>query len=146
MAGEPITALTPAPTITVIAPTPIAAGVHLQPSFDPLELLPPAAQERLRQLRQRSADLHAITVPHADLQAASMARIEAENALRRLTNHPHDHGFNLKAGDQRVVAATKALDKATDEFLRLQERQASRAAQWQARRGVQAHWSRGLAS
>jgi hypothetical protein len=132
MAGEPITSLTPAPTITVIAPTPIAAGIHTQPSFDVIELLPPAAQERLRQLRQRSDDLHAITVPHADLQAASMARIEAENALRRLTSHPHAHGFNLKAGDQRVIAATRTLEKAEAEFLRLQERQTSRAAQWQA--------------
>ena len=39
--AERITALTPAPLTTVIAPQPLAAGMHTAPHFDLLELLPP---------------------------------------------------------------------------------------------------------
>jgi hypothetical protein len=130
--ADPITALTPAPTITVIAPTPIAAGIHTQPPFDAIELLPPAAADKLRQLRERASDAHRLTVPYEDIRQASMARIEAENALKRLTNHPHDHGFRLKPDDRRVIAAQRTLDKTTDELRRLQERQATRSAAWNA--------------
>jgi hypothetical protein len=134
--ADPVTGLTPAPTMTVIAPTPIAAGIHTQPSFDVIELLPPAAADKLRQLRQRASDAHRLTVPYEDIRAASDAKIAAQNALKRLTNHPHDHGFNLKAGDQRVIAAQRTLDKATDELQRLQERQQERSSGWQARASV----------
>ena len=132
MAGEPITALTPAPTVTVTAPTPLVAGVHTQPSFDVIELLPQQAAERLRKLRIRRDDAHRLTVPYEDIREASAAKTNAENALKRLLAPAGEGGFKLKPDDQRVIAAQRTLDKATDEFLRLQERQQARSSAWEA--------------
>jgi hypothetical protein len=42
-----------------------------------------------------------------------MARIEAENALKRLTAHPQDFGFNLKPDDRRVIEAQRTLGNAS---------------------------------
>src|ERR1700722_11295954 len=127
--ADPVTGLTPAPA----GQPPLSfAAAPTAPGFDVADLLPPAADERLRQLRQHSKDLHAVTVPHADLQAASAAKTNAANALKRLTDHPHDGGFKLASDDRRVIAATKALERAEDEFERLQTRQATRSAAWNA--------------
>jgi hypothetical protein len=84
---EPITALTPAPTALVNAPTPFSTGPHLQPQFDVIEILPERAQERLRALRLRSSEAHAVTVRHAELQEATTERTQAENRLRQLLVH-----------------------------------------------------------
>ena len=93
----------------------------LQPQFDVIELLPPAAAEKLRMLRQRAADAHAL-IPEFETSAKrAWRRIEAENALKRLTNHPQDGGFGLKPdrsprhrratnarqGDRRFQAAAR---------------------------------------
>jgi hypothetical protein len=130
-ANEPVTSLTPAPTTTMTADAPFSSGPQLQPHFDPIELLPPAAQERLRKLRQRSADAHALIPAFEDVHEASTARVAAEHALKRLTDHPQDGGFNLAADNFTVVTAQRTLDKATDEFRRLQELQQVRSTQWQ---------------
>ena len=115
-------ALTPAP---VGGQQPFRfAAAPTAPGFEVADLLPPAAGERLRALRLRAKESHAIVPPYEDIRQASMARIEAENALKRLTNHPHDHGFRLKLDDRRVIAAQRTLDKATDELQRLQARRA----------------------
>jgi hypothetical protein len=111
---------------------PISAGIHLQPPFDVVETLPPAAAEKLRLLRQRAADAHLLIPPGEDVRQASMARIEAQNELKRRTDHPQDGGFGLKPGDPRVVAAEKHRDKLTAEFERLRGLQTVRTAQWQA--------------
>ena len=60
-----------------------------------------------------------------------MARIEAANALKRLTDHPQYGGFNLTDDNGRVIAAQRTLDKATADFKRLNELQEVRTAQWQ---------------
>ena len=39
---------------------PLDFSIHTQPSFDVANLLPPAASERLLQLRQRAKDAHAL--------------------------------------------------------------------------------------
>ena len=64
----PITSLTPAPLSTVVAQTPLSAGFPSPPQFDAIELLLPAAADKLRALRQRSDDLHAIIPPFAELR------------------------------------------------------------------------------
>ena len=74
-------------------------------------------------LRQRSADAHALIPEFEKIREASMARIEAENALKRLTSHPQDGGFDLKPDHRRVIEAQRLLDKATADFKRLQELQ-----------------------
>jgi hypothetical protein len=75
------------------------------PSFDVIELLPERAQERLRKLRQRSSDAHALCVPYADVQELSAERVQAEHAHKRLIDHPQDDGSNRPETDRRVVAA-----------------------------------------
>jgi len=107
-------------------PAPIAPG------FDTLSILPPAAAERLRLLRLRAADAHAVTVPFEDVRTASMARIDAENALRRLQAHASEGGFGLKPDARQVIEAQRLLDRLTAEFTRLTDRQATRAAAFQA--------------
>jgi hypothetical protein len=49
---------------------------------------------------------------------------------KRLTDHQHDGGFNLKADDPRVIAAQAQLDKLNDDFRRLNERDELRTAAW----------------
>jgi hypothetical protein len=129
--AEPVTSLTPAPTQTIVASQPFSAGVQLQPTFDVIEALPPVAADKLRALRQRSVDAHAVIPMFEDVRQASMSRVEAENALRRLTSHPQDGGFGLEIEDRRVIEAQKRLDKATADFRRLQELQEVRSAAWQ---------------
>ena len=121
---------------TVTAQPPFSAGLHIQPQYDVVDALPSAAAEKLRLLRQRSADAHALIPEFADIQSASMARVEAEQTLKRLTNHPQDGGFNLPETDQRVVAAKKHLDKMTADFKRQTELQERRTAEWQATSGA----------
>ena len=129
--ADPVTGLTPAPAD---GQQPFSfAAAPTAPGFDVIEILPEGApQDRLRALRQRSLDLHALMPPFEDVRTASMARIEAASALKRLTAHPQEFGFNLKPDDRRVIAATKALDKATDELQRIKDRSEARSAAWQA--------------
>jgi hypothetical protein len=131
---EQATGFTPAPA----NPQPFSAGVQLQPQFDVIELLPPAAQELLRLLRQRAADAHALIPTGFDVQTASAERVAAANALRRLTDHPQDGGFGLKddGGDRRVIDAQRTLAKATDDFERIKQRSDDRAAAWHAASGA----------
>jgi hypothetical protein len=129
---EQATGLTPAPLSTIVTPTPFSVGFPSPPSFDPLEALPPLAQERLRKLRDRAADAHAVCVPFADIQEASTARIEAENRLRQLQAHPQEFGSNLPPTDARVVTQQRLVNKLTDDFRRLQERSEMKLAAWQA--------------
>jgi hypothetical protein len=128
--AEPITALTPAPVTTVTAPTPFSADFPSPPSFDPVELLPPAAAARLRLLRQRADDAHSLVPSFEDIHESSMAKIAAAAALRRLTDRAQDFGFDLKPEDRRVIAATKHLEKMTADLQRLQELQTVRTAAW----------------
>ena len=120
--------LEPGPT----NPTPLnLSGAPFGPQFDLLELLPPAAADRLRQLRQRSLDLHAIVPQFEQVREASMTKIAAAAELTRLVSHPQDGGFNLPPSAPQVIAAQRTLDKATEAFTRLQEMQQQRASAWQ---------------
>jgi hypothetical protein len=135
--AEPATPLTPAPLSTVVTPTPFSAGFHAAPpSFDVIELLPPASAEKLRLLRQRSADAHTLIPEFEQIREASMAKIEAANALKRLTDHPQDFGFGLKDDDRRVLEAQRHLEKSTADFKRLQELQEARSGAWRAASGA----------
>ena len=107
------------------------SGAHVRPDYDVIEALPPAAADRLRLLRQRSLDLHAIVPQFEQVREASMAKIAAQHELTRLTNHPADFGFGLKPDAAQVIAAQRTLDKATADFERLQEMQQQRASAWQ---------------
>jgi hypothetical protein len=128
--AEPVS-LEPASLAATVAPMSFSAAAELAPHFDPIEIMPPAAQERLRKLRQRSADAHALIPPFEDVREASMARVEAENALKQLTAHPQDFGHNLKPDDRRVVVAEKHLAKVADDFERVKQRAELRTAAWQ---------------
>jgi hypothetical protein len=132
--AEPATALTPAPTVTITAPTPFSAGFPSPPSFDPIERLAhvPAAADKFRLLRLRASDSHAVVPRHEEIAESSMAKVAAADALKRLVSHPQEFGFGLKPGDPRVTAAERNLAKATDTFDRLQELQAVRIASWQS--------------
>ena len=134
--GYPVTGLTPAPA----NPQPLDfSGTSVQPLLDVVEFLPAGIpQDRLRQLRQRANDKHAIIPEFETVRQAAMERVEAERALARLVNHPQDHGFNLPLTNARVIEATKLLEKLTADLKRLQELQQVRTAQWQAASGAKA--------
>jgi hypothetical protein len=131
------TGLTPAPT-TVVAEQAVfdAAPQPMSPRFDVIEALPPAAADKLRALRQRSTDAHALIPMFADLQEANTERIKAEQRLKRLVDHPHDDGFGLKEDDPRVVAAQRQLDKLTGDAKRLNERNEARSQAWRTASGA----------
>ncbi|MGY4252933.1 hypothetical protein ACVI1L_000001, partial [Bradyrhizobium sp. USDA 4516] len=113
-----------------VDPAPISFGFHGQPAFDPLDLLPPGAADRLRQFRQHVQDRHALTVPFQEISEANTAKLEEANRHRRLTDHQQHGGFNLKADDPRVVAAQSRLDKLTDDHQRLVARNEMRSQEW----------------
>ncbi len=119
-----------------INPQPFSAGLHVQPSSDVIDALPEGAAERLRQLRQHARDLHALTVPFDEVREVSTARIEAQGRLKRLTDHQHDGGFNLKPDDPRVFEHQRRLDKLTDDLKRLNERNEVRTAAWRTAGGT----------
>jgi hypothetical protein len=124
----------PTPTLPAAPanPPPFSfAPAPIVPGFDTLSLLPPAAAERLRALRQRAADAHAVTVPFEDVRTASMARIDAENALRRLQAHASEGGFGLKPDARQVIEAQRLLDRLTAEFQRVKDRSEARSAAFQ---------------
>jgi hypothetical protein len=95
-------------------------------------LLPERAAERLRLLRQRRADAHRLIPEFETIREASMARIDADNALKRLTAHQQEFGKNLPETDPLVVAAKKHLDKMTADFRRLTELQEVRSGAFQS--------------
>src|SRR5689334_15307320 len=91
-------------------PQPMTVGIHVAPSFDVTELLPPGCADRLRQLRQTFHDRHALTVPFTDLQEANVARIQAEQRLTKLQDHQQLGGFGLPASDSRVIEAERLVE------------------------------------
>jgi hypothetical protein len=93
----------------------------------------------LRLLSERAAAALSVMTEFETIREASMARVEAANALKRLTDHPQDGGFGLKDDDPRVIAATKALDKDTREFELIKQRSEDRTAAWHAASGVLAN-------
>ena len=102
------------------------------PYVDIVETCPPESAELLRRLRQRSADAHALTVPHSELQEFSTARVLAETRLKRLTGHPQDGGNNLSEQHPSVKQAQRVLDQATADFKRASERGEAKAENWRA--------------
>jgi hypothetical protein len=131
-AGPAATGLTPGPITEAAAPTPLAGAFHTQPSFDPIELLPPAAADKLRMLRDRCSEKRAAMIPHSELQEAITKRTLAEQNLRRLQAHSQDHGFGLPPTDARVVAAEQQVARTSDNARRVQERSEKLAAAWRA--------------
>ena len=103
-----------------------------RPAIRSASLSPTAAADKLRLLRQRSDDLHAIIPPGEDVRQASMAKIDAANALTRLISHPQEFGWGLSETDPLAVAAKKHLDKMTADAKRLTELQEVRSVARQA--------------
>ena len=99
---------------------------------DPLAYLPPAAADRLRALRQRAADAHAVTVGFQELSELRSEQQKANARLKQLTSSPQDHGFNLGPDHPSVLAAARDLAKLSDDLRRLNERSEARAAAWQS--------------
>ena len=117
------------PLATAAEMQPMALHFNTAPN-DAAEWLPAGAADRLRKLRQHVADLHALTVPFADISAATTARIQAEHRLTQLTGHPHDGGHGLAVDDPRVIAQQRLVDKLTDDLRRINERNEARSSAW----------------
>jgi hypothetical protein len=126
------TSLTPAPTQTIVADETVfdAGPLVMRADFDQIELLPTAAADRLRMLRQHVADLHQVIPEFSLLQEANLAKITADRELQRLLASAHDDGFNLEPNDHRAVAARRRADKAEAEVKRLTELREVRSASW----------------
>jgi hypothetical protein len=89
-------------------------------------------RQKLRLLRQRASDAHALTVPFADQQEATQLKHAAELEVSRLTGHRSEGGYELPDDDGRAIRAREALAKASDDLRRLKERDKERTAAWQA--------------
>jgi hypothetical protein len=123
--------LTPAPA----NPQPVRFdGINVQPPADLLAILPEgAARDRLRALRQRTADARSLIPEFETVREANTARYDAERALARLLNHRSLGGYELPddGSDNRVIAARETLDTATAHAKRLAELREVRTANWQ---------------
>lgn len=97
---------------------------------DMADYLPAPAADRLRKLRQRIQDKHALTIPFSERHAAHTEKLECENRLKRLTDHRSAGGFELGDDDPRVVDERTKLDKLTAEAKRLDDLDAVRSTQW----------------
>jgi hypothetical protein len=130
------TSLTPAPTTAVTAPAPFSADYFAAPSLDLLALLPDAAADKLRLLRQRSSDAHALIPTFEMVREANAAKQDAEHQLQRLLAPAGESGFNLGLNDRRTIEAQKTLDKATADARRLTELQEVRSQAWREASGA----------
>ena len=125
------TGFTPAATQTVVADTVFSGPMLNVPDFDPVDILPARAADRLRKLRQRAEDLHKIVPQFEQVDQINIERIKTERELKRLTDAASDGGFNLPATDARVIAATARQNKLTAEAARLTQLKQTRSATWQ---------------
>jgi len=131
MAKIKATNFTPAPTaFSTAEPEPFSLGMPVQPTFDLIEVLPVSAAGRLRALRQRASDAHALVPGFEEQSEANTARLLAEQRLKRLTDPAHSGGFALAETDARVTAQRRTVDKLTDDAKRLSERSELRAKAW----------------
>jgi hypothetical protein len=69
-------------------------GFHAAPPFDVIELLPTSCG-------RCASDAHAVCVSHSELQEQTALKNDAEQALKRLTDHPSNGGHNLPPTDPR---------------------------------------------
>jgi hypothetical protein len=114
-------------------PQPFSVPMSLAASYDVIERLPPGAADRLRALRQRFRDLNLVIPKHDQIHELSTTRIQAEQRLKRLTDHQQNGGFHLDpATDPRVLEQQRLLDKLTDDLRRLHELSEVRSATWHA--------------
>jgi hypothetical protein len=84
--------------------------------------LPPHAAVRLRAMREEAAELTVLAQSNfSEVQQLQNEKRESEIRLRRLQQARSDGGFNLDAGDLRVLAEQKKLDKIVAELVRKKE-------------------------
>jgi hypothetical protein len=133
---EPLSGLIPGPTAITTTQAPFTVGAPTVPAFDVIEVLPLAAADRLRKLRDRSRDAHALIPPHGEIQEAIAEQREAERVLQKLIDHPSKRGHKLPQDDRRVVEATKTLERAAADLRRLNERAEARSQAWRAASGA----------
>jgi hypothetical protein len=116
--------------MTMTAPASSFAPTTLSFNTDAVAWLPERAADRLRALRQHSADLNALIPASEDRLAAANAKAEAERRLSRLRAHHSapGGGFNLPDTDPRVMAAIEQLDKLNADHVRISELYEVRAA------------------
>ena len=138
-ATAPATSLPAAPMVTGVAPASFSAGPQLQPQYDAIEALPPAAADKVRALRVRAADRHRLIPPFEEQHELSVERTEAENRLKQLVGHPQNFGHNLSPDDHRVVVQQGLVDKLTDDLQQLRERIEARTQAWHATSGALAN-------
>ena len=112
------------------------ATITLYTQGDLIEWLPAGAADKLRALRQRAHDLHAVTVPFDERLQLSTEKTAAATRLQRLQAHPSENGFNLDDDDPRVIAAQRELAKLTDELDRLMKLDGERTAAWRVASSV----------
>lgn len=133
MAKMRATNFIPAPISEISEPATFDAGPMVNVSgFDVTDLLPVAAAEKLRALRQHADDLHLLIPEFAQLQETTTEKIKVERDLKRLVSPAHDDGFGLPETDARVIAAKRKLGKLTAEVVRQTELRRTRSEAWSA--------------
>ena len=105
----------PAPVETRFADAVFAGPQVSVEGFDPVDLLPERAADKLRALRQRAADLHMLVPQFEQVDQINTERIKCDRELKRLTAAASDNGFNLPPEDHRVITTQRRLNKLSDE-------------------------------
>jgi len=116
-----------------------SGSIQTRVGFDVIEILPERAHDRLRALRLKSREAHAVIPGFNDRAEVNGERGDAERRLQQLLAPRSQNGFQLDPTDARVVEQEKLVQKCSDEARRLSELYEVRSEQWRsASRVVQA--------
>ena len=125
---QPVTTLPRVPAGGV----PPIVGPMQAPPTDWDALLPEAAGNRLRALRERADMAHRTIPAFSELQEASIARMNADNRLKQLLGHASLGGYALPVDDLRCVVQQRLVAQLTADQKRLQDMIDARTLAWRA--------------
>lgn len=117
-----------------INPQPVSQ-ISFTPSHigtDPAAYLPAAAADRFRALKQHVDDLHKLMPEFSERHDAHTAKLQAEQTLKRLTDHASVGGFQLPDDDPRCRGEKAKLDALAAECRRLDGIYEARLQAWRA--------------
>jgi hypothetical protein len=97
---------------------------------DPADLLDGLPLVKAIAIKQRALDLHGSIPTFEAIREVQLEKISHANRVGALMKHKGDGGFGLDASAPQVAAARKQMQRAEQEFARLQALQEIRTAKW----------------
>jgi hypothetical protein len=99
---------------------------------DPAQWLPPAAAERLLELRQRVEDRRNLLPDFEQRKSANEEKRAAERRLQELVGHPQEGGHGLGDDHPSVISAKRQLEQVTNAAKRIDDLYETRSRELRA--------------